>query len=350
MNYRRAGAALAAVLISAHLFAEELLPPSQPLMPYGESSATAATKAALDLMVTFDKRDLDDFIFDLDAAERADWSNLPARSLPRPGIPVGDMTDEQRAALYTFLASALGEYGYEVVRQVMAAEAFLSQDTVRAAFLKWSPRNYWIAFYGVPNFSSPWGWGFGGHHLGLNLTLQGDRVVSMSPTFIGTEPSVFSLDDADYEVVRDMHLAGYALYQALEPEQQEVADAGSVPEEVLTGAGNDGVIPPVIGLSASEMTLAQLDLLVAAIELWVSVQPAEDASRRMAEIRDELGSVHFAWTGGDKVNTPTYMVIQGPSLIIELLSTGGNVGGNAVGQGHYHTIYRNPMMEYGAER
>ena len=51
----------------------------------------------------------------------------------------------------------------------------------------------------------------------------------------------------------------------------------------------------------------------------------------------------FARTGTNEVNTPTYMMIQDPTLIIELLSKGGSVHS---GHGHYHTIYRNPNLEY----
>ena len=52
----------------------------------------------------------------------------------------------------------------------------------------------------------------------------------------------------------------------------------------------------------------------------------------------------FAWTGANDVDTPTYMIVQGPTVIVELLSTGGSVRS---GEGHYHTVYRNPAWEYG---
>ena len=105
------------------------------------------------------------------------------------------------------------------------------------------------------------------------------------------------------------------------------------------------------------MASDQKAMLLAAINQWVSIQPGENAVRRMAQIEAELDQTNFAWTGSNEANTPTYMIIQGPTLIIEiiqgptliieLLSTGGNVGRNASGQGHYHTIYRNPTLEYG---
>ena len=74
------------------------------------------------------------------------------------------------------------------------------------------------------------------------------------------------------------------------------------------------------------MASDQKAMLLAAINQWVSIQPGENAVRRMAQIEAELDQTNFAWTGSNEANTPTYMIIQGPTLIIELLSTGGNVG------------------------
>lgn len=256
------------------------------------------------------------------------------------------MSDVQRALLFEFLASSLGEEGYESVAEVIAAEAFLSTDD-RAAGLKWAPENYWLSFFGTPSADTAWGWQFGGHHLALNISIQDNRVTTMSPSFIGTEPAVFTLNGVDYEAVRDMHLAGYAVFTALDDAQQAAADAGNVPDDVLTGPGKDGTIPPVIGLSASQMTAAQQERLLSAIAEWVAIQPDENAAPRMAELRDGVAELNFAWVGTDEVNTPTYMRIQGPTLIIEMLSTGGNVGSSAKGAGHYHTMYRNPTMDCG---
>jgi hypothetical protein len=314
--------------------------------PHGEASGAASLKAAEALLATFDKATKAQFMFDLSAANRANWSNLPAGIVGRSGISIGEMTEEQRDLLFEFLASSLGQEGYESVAEVIAAEAFLSADK-RARRLKWAPENYWLSFYGTPSADAPWGWQFGGHHLALNLSIEGNKVETMSPSFIGTEPAVFTINGVDYEAVRDMHLAGYAVFTALDAARQEVAKAGTIPEDVLTGPGEDGTIPPVIGLAASDMTPEQQMLLLSAINEWVSVQPNESAVQRMEELTAGIDQISYAWTGTDEVNTPTYMRIQGPSLIIEMLSTGGNVGDSAQGAGHYHTIYRNPNLEYG---
>lgn len=352
---RTLAAALVA-LSTAPLFAHsvpvdehaEIAPIPAYTQPYGAASGAAALQAVEALLATFDEAARATFMFDLEASERAGWSNLPAGIVQRAGISIGEMSDEQRGLLFDFLASSLGEEGYQSVAEVIAAETFLSTDG-RAAQLQWAPENYWLSIYGTPSTDSEWGWQFGGHHLGLNIAIEGNVVETMSPSFIGTEPAVFAVNGVDYEAVRDMHLAGYAVYTALSDEQQIDADAGVVPRVIVTGPGKDGSIPPVIGLSAADMNSAQQELLLAAIAEWVAVQPDENAAPRMEALAAGVDELHFAWVGTDEVNTPTYMRIQGPTLIIEMLSTGGNVGDTAQGQGHYHTIYRNPVLEYGLE-
>ena len=321
----------------------ELVPIPEYETPFGEASAATSLKAAEVFLASFDEATRAQLMYDLDAKERAGWSNLPAKYVNRAGISVGELSDGQRKLLFDFLASSLGEEGYRRVSEVMAAEAFLS-DAWLAKLRSWSPENYWISFYGTPSATSPWGWQFGGHHLTLNLSVESNRVKTMSPSFVGTEPAIFTYDGVEYEVVIDMHRAGYALYAALDATQKAAADAGEVPDKLLTGPGNDGVVPRAIGLGAAEMTTNQKVLLLAAINKWVSIQPSENAERRMVELEADLDRTSFAWTGANEVNTPTYMIVQGPTVIIELLSTEGNVRS---GQGHYHTVYRNPTLEYG---
>ena len=324
----------------------QLIPIPDYNLPYGQASALSSLNAAQVFLDTFDSEKKSQFMFDLDAPERSNWSNLPAGIVERTGISIAELTDEQRKLLFEFLASSLGEEGYQSVMEVMAAEAFLSADK-RAKRLKWDPQNYWLSLFGTPSADTAWGWQYGGHHLGLNLSIENNIIETMSPSFIGTEPALFTLNGIEYEAVIDMHKAGYSLYIALDSEQQAQADAGTVPEDVLTGPGQDGTIPQKIGIAANKLNAEQKTLLLATIAEWVTIQPEENATPRMMQIESELDLITFAWTGTDEVNTPTYMRIQGPTVIIELLSTGGNVGESAKAQGHYHTMYRNPAMEYG---
>ena len=121
------------------------------------------------------------------------------------------MSDGQRKLLFDFLASSLGKEGYRRGAEALAAKAFLS-DAWLARMWSWSAENYWISFYGAPSATSPWGWQFGGHHLALNLSVEDNGFKSMSLSFVGTEPAIFTYKGIPYEAVIDMQRAGYALY------------------------------------------------------------------------------------------------------------------------------------------
>ena len=321
----------------------ELVPIPEYNPPFGQAGAAASLKAAEVFLASFDETTREEIVFDLDAPERASWSNLPARYVTRAGISISELSDDQRKLLFGFLASSLSREGYLRIMDALAAEAFLG-DAFLARWRGWSPENYWISFYGMPSAASPWGWQFGGHHLALNVSADGNLITAMSPSFIGTEPATFRYKGVEYETVTDMHRAGYALFSALDGSQKAAADAGTVPEKLRTGPGKDGVVPAAIGLSGAEMTGRQRALLLATIGHWVSIQPSENADRRIAAIEAELDRTYFAWAGAGDVDTHAYMIIQGPTVIVEFLSTDSNVRG---GQGHYHTVYRNPQSEYG---
>ena len=71
--------------------------------------------------------------------------------------------------------------------------------------------------------------------------------------------------------------------------------------------------------------------------------PEESAQLRMAEIAADLEETSFAWHGALEGGGPIYYRIQGPTLIIEFANEDVAAEG-----GHYHSVYRNPLNEYGS--
>lgn len=313
---------------------------------YAPAGAENALKAAHAFLATFDKQAQATILLAIDAPIRNKWSNLPAAFVERGGLKIGDMSETQRTALFDFLSASLSRDGYKKVGDILAAEAFLSKDP-RASRLMWAPENYWFAFYGKPHATDAWGWQFGGHHLAVNISFKDGKIISLSPTFLGTEPATFTLDGVSYEVIIDLHKAGEAIFQALDEKQQKIATYPEIPKDVLTGANKDGYVPKPYGLATKSMTSKQKALVLKAIRMWVAVQPEEQAKPRMEAIASALEEMHFTWRGTTEINTPSYFRIQGADMIIELLSTGGNVGKNAEGLGHYHSIYRAFSKDYG---
>lgn len=284
-------------------------------------------------------------VYEFDDPARSNWSNLPVRLFgeARNGVRVGDLDDEQAAALVSFLSTALSEHGYTVVAGIVGADRELS-NSVQALVEGWSSENYWLAFFGEPSDSGVWGWQFGGHHLALNITVVDGRSY-MSPTFLGVEPSSYMEDGAAVAPLAPFVEAGLTLFNALDGATQELATVENRPKGLWTGAGKDGFIPAVEGAPVFAWDESHRQLLLDAISLWLGMLDGASRQARLAEIRAGLDDAYFAWNEDATGERDIYFRIQGPMVIIEL-STQGAVGD---GGGHYHSIYRDPTNEYGSK-
>ncbi len=320
-----------------------------PLPTYSASespSAEDALRAAQALIKALGKQDTQ-YQFDLKSRARAGWSNLPAAYIPREGLSIDDMSESQRKALFDFLSASLGPAGYKRVAEIMAAEAALADNGDGSLNRFYRAEDYFISFYGTPSDKGEWGWQFGGHHLGVNISFEDGEIESLSPLHLGSEPVTFTHNGVKYENMVDMHAAGLALFKSLSSKQQKSASQIDIPHEVVTGPGREGDIPKQEGLYARDMNEAQRDLLLKTIALWVTLQPDENAQARMAEIKAELDDVTFGWDGDSNPTDYGYYRIQGPSVVVEHLSFGSQRRVATDRNGHYHTMYRNLLNDYG---
>ena len=147
-----------------------------------ESEATSAVVTAANAFIaklTGEQRAA--AVLGLDDPARGNWSNLPAGSLrfERNGVRIGDLDLEQTDAMHHFLASALSPEGYRTVLGIVRAEDVLAESRAGDRS-RWSADNYWLAFFGEPSESGPWGWQFGGHHLAVNVTVVGGSELSVA--------------------------------------------------------------------------------------------------------------------------------------------------------------------------
>ncbi len=328
----------------------------------GEAELARTVSAAIDFIGLLESRQQEAALLPFDTNTRPNWSNLPARMLPfdRNGVRIGDLSDVQLAAMLAFLSSALSPEGLDAVAAIVAAEAVLF-DSQNSSRLGLNEGNYWLAFFGTPSLTEPWAWQFGGHHLAVNMSTSDGRI-TMSPTFIGVEPAV--IEEAAVERIfaalggarasagigtiapfADEIEAGLALVNSLSAASRDAALLSRRPNGLVTGAGQDGVIPELQGSQVSGWSPGQQQALLDLVSLWVGMLPPRDARMRMQEIESNLNDTHFAWHGPTDGAGAIYFRIQGPDLIIEFLSRGPVSAASS----HYHSIYRNPTNEYGRQ-
>ena len=280
----------------------------------------------------------------LDHPERQKWTNVPA-SADDGGLRLGDLDKEQLQAASAFLSTVMSKEGYLKARNVMLADDLLlrseKQANRRGGF---GAANFWIAIFGKPSETEPWAVQLDGHHIAFNLTIVGEKV-TMSPSFIGTQPHQFTLGEEKIIPMGAETDAAFALMASLTEEQKEQAIEGEKRGRMEAGPGQDGKKPEQRGLSCEGMSKKQRGLLLKLISLWIDDLPKNSYFTRLGEIEAQLDETVFLWQGPHKPGSDASFHIFGPGLIIEY--AGQNLGGDPLD--HLHSIYRDPTNEYGVK-
>src|SRR5215208_681868 len=315
------------------------------------SQTVAATEAFLD---TLDDSQREQVSYAFDSDEKSGWSNFPVPVVERPGLPFSDMTEEQQQAAMAILQAALSEEGYKKTVGIMVGDQVVAEEEDNPDLFGLD--FYGPAIFGTPSETEPWMLQFNGHHLGLNLTVDGEDNV-LTPSFVGVQPAEYTLDEAgDLSAFEPASVLGsgtirpmgvendeaFDLMNALDPEQQDQAILDYEVSDLVLGPGEDGRVLEPEGIPASEMTADQQALLLDLVREWVGIANEETAEARMSEIEDGLNDTYFAWSGPTTNGEVIYYRITGPTLHIELAHQMNDVL-------HIHSVYRDPTREYGEQ-
>lgn len=277
----------------------------------------------------------------LDSSERRKWTNLPAPK-NAGGIRFGDLNKTQIEAACELLRSVMSKSGYEKTQNIMLADdQLLRGGRPRPGF---GIENFSIVIFDEPSEKSKWAVQLDGHHVGLNFAIEGDKL-TMSPSFIGTQPSDFKLGETTISPLKGEIVVAYELVESLTDEQRKQAVVRSRRTDLRAGPGADGKIPKLVGVPCKGFSDEQQSMLLKLISNWTSNLPKTQADARIEQIKKELPEMRFAWNGATQKGSDISYSIQSPSLIIEYACQ--SLGGDPLQ--HIHTIYRNPKNEYGGQ-
>ena len=309
-----------------------------------DRSPKAQVAAAEAFLATLSANEKKQALLPLNDPERRKWTNVPTKA-DDGGIRLGDLTKPQLESAVAFLSTVLSEKGYMMARNIMLADDLLIRTKERAERRGGlGSANYWVAIFGTPSETEPWGVQWDGHHVAVNLTIVGEKM-TLSPAFIGTQPHQFKVDKE--EIIPMEHEIAWALefMSSLDEKQRAKAIIGTKRGRMQAGAGQDGKMPEAKGLPCRELTDTQYAQLHKLVGLWVDDLPAKPAAARMKELERQLKKAHFAWYGPYTPGSDASYHLVGPDIIVEY--TGQDLGGNPLD--HIHSIYRNPKNEYGAQ-
>lgn len=135
------------------------------------------------------------------AFEDADRLAIRFTPGPRGGLPLKAMDAETRDAAVRFLEATLSAEGTEMVAFIRQREEILGRMTGNPDYR--DPDLYYLAMFGNPG-DGTWGYRFEGHHLSINMTYRGDRLVSGVPIMLASNPEKTSAANAPPELLGPM--------------------------------------------------------------------------------------------------------------------------------------------------
>ena len=317
--------------------ASEVLATYEPEPGSADGAARSAAGRAFLGALAAERRSL--ALMTLDDPERRLWSNLPTNGAAG-GVRLADCTREELQALCDLLASCLSPEGYAMVRDIaLADDLLLRNGEPRRGF---GVAEFWVAIFGNPDPEAAWGLQFDGHHLGLNLSLQGDEV-NFSPSFLGAQPASFQRSGERVAPLEPVTAAAHGLLMLLSDEQRSRAIVGERRGDLQAGAGRDGFVPEREGLLLADLNFDQRKQLKRLLEEILLPLPADARNARLASLLATQATTHFSWRGPAAHPADVSFRLQGPKLIFEYACQ--NLGGDPLQ--HLHAMHRDPTDEYG---
>jgi hypothetical protein len=280
-----------------------------------------------------------------DTPDHQVWTYLPG---DRPGLTLGELSEEQRPLAFRLLEIACSERGLADARSVMFAEAIrrgLPQADPGSTVDLGSEQRYFLRVLGDPSGSDPWAWRINGHHIALHLTFV-DGAVSFTPQFFGAEPAtVLTGPHTGLRTLAAEQDLGFQLLHALEPGQRELAVVSDkAPADILTRF--DPVADPKVllrGLPYGELNPEQRQVFSLLLGQYIGRAAGPIGLQTWQDITAQgIERLTFAWSGATEPGAGHYYSIAGPTFLAEYDNTQDNAN-------HIHSVWRDLRNDWGTD-
>ncbi|TPW76716.1 DUF3500 domain-containing protein [Schumannella sp. 10F1B-5-1] len=317
-----------------------------------DGTITATSAAAQAFLATLSDEQKEAVLYDYDdETKTTSWSNFPVTFVQRAGLNLADLTDEQKTAALAVLESLLSDEAYATVSGIMGGDEYLLENS---SSTEDSLGQYYIAFFGDPTGDSAFEVQFGGHHLGINATLDPSAdTITFAPTHLGVQPAVYT--DADGDEVQPfdgIYTDAFAFFDSLTDAQQATLTSGDV---TMCAPGDTCDFTSGDGLTGADLTDEQKQLLLDLIANWAGMADEQTNAAALAKIEATLDDTVIAWSGATVYDMSTgngiSFSISGPNVYVAFQAQQGSAGADVdgvstSGWGHVHTIYRDPTNDY----
>lgn len=322
---------------------------------FAHSPAEAMATAANRYLKSLNKDEKAMSHFKWDDKKRQGWYFVPDKFIEeggktkdnaRFGLPMTKMNGAQRALATGLLNSALSHKGFLQATTIMSLEQILHEMEDKNPIR--NPALYYVSIFGEPSADGTWSWRFEGHHLSINVTIIKGKLLSVTPSFFGTNPA--TVKDGPFKGLQTLdeeeNLAR-KLVQSLGAEQSKKAIiAEKAPKDIFTGQdrkANKGLFNPAKGITLAELDKKQQKMLKDLIKVYAGKYRLEivEQIEKQKKLYEET-DIHFAWMGSVKKGDGHYYRIQTPTFLFEYDSTQNNAN-------HVHAVWRDFDGDFGAD-
>lgn len=285
------------------------------------------------------KEQRDKAVLPFDGDYRTLWRYTP---VSRQGLAWRDMDPAQTKAAHQLIKATLSELGYQRTQDVRTLEQVLGgiENSARR-----DKDNYLFTFFGTPSVNEKWGWRYEGHHVSLNFTYDGSRLVSSTPQFFGSNPAeVPSGEHKGTRMLAKEEDMAIAFLASLTESQRKLAIvADQAPSDIATAESRTAARQADKGLPFAQLTSPQRRALLELIRQNADAQESLEAKRRMDAI-EKAGhdKIIFAWMGAPDRSAAHYYRIQGPTFLIEFDNSQNRAN-------HIHLVWRDFEGDFGRD-
>jgi hypothetical protein len=309
-----------------------------PVPPPGETMVRAAN----DFLNSLGPEQRIKGAFEFENDLRFRWEFLPAADVPRQGIAIEDLNENQRKLAHIFLQTGLSQKGYLKATMIFELENVLREiEGPRRR----NPERYYFSIFGKPSIRAPWGWRVEGHHLSLNFTVVSGTMIASAPRFMGANPA--EVRDGPHKglrvLVSEEDLARELMNSMDEAQRREALFRLQAFRDIVTNKAPEVSPLPPVGIPASRLTQNQLALLTNLVTEYISAMPDGLAFARLTELRHAgIEQIRFGWAGNTDRGQPHYYRVQGPTFLIEYDNTQNNAN-------HIHSVWRDFDGDFGRD-
>jgi hypothetical protein len=303
-------------------------------------SASVMTEAANAFLASLTPEQRAQATYQFADDERFDWHFIPK---PRKGLPLREMTGEQKQLAHALLAAGLSQRGYIKASTIMSLDEILKRMENGTGPHR-DPEGYFFTVFGEPSENGTWGYRVEGHHVSQNFTIVNGRVQD-APSFFGSNP-----EEVKEGPRKGLRILGReddlarTLVKSLTPEQQKTAIVTKeAPKDILTEASRKAALNgQANGISIAKLTAPQRETLQSLLDEYCNNVPDQIAQYREEQIKKAGNNLYFAWEGGLDRGEGHYYRIQTPSFLIEFDDTQDHAN-------HIHSVWRDFDGDFGLD-